>query len=186
MNRSKQIAPINMRLLLSLLLMTLWQAALAESSTYDIEVLIFSQSLGSTEQAPGFPGTPDMSKAGPLERRGISILPASQLAGVRKRLEQSGAYQVLRHLSWRQELANGTVPQPFRVTYPEQGASGGRRLMGTIALGRSNYAILKADLLLQDNGQSYRLEETRRMKRNELHYLDHPRIGVIATLQPVN
>lgn len=176
-----------MRLLLSLLLTTLWQAALADSSVYDIEVLIFSQSVGSTEEAPGLPGTPDMGKAGPLERRGVSILPANQLAGVRKQMEKSGAYQILRHLSWRQTLENGTVPQPIKITYPEQGdTAGGKRLMGTLSLGRSNYAILTLDLLLQDNGQSYRMEETRRMKRNELHYLDHPRMGVIATLQPVN
>lgn len=176
-----------MRIFITLFLMTLWQSLLADSSVYEVEVLIFSQSAGGSEQAPGFPGTPDMGKAGPLERKGVSLLPGDQLAGVRKRLDQSGTYQVMRHLSWRQSLANGTVPQPFKVTYPEQGDSaGGKRLMGTLSLGRSSYAILKVDLLLQQDGQSYRMEETRRMKRGELHYLDHPKMGVIATIQPVD
>lgn len=175
-----------MRALAALLLWAFAQNLLADSSIYDVEVLVFYQPTGSSEQAPALVGSPDLSKAGPLERKGVTLTSGDQLVGVRKRLEQTG-YQILRHLSWRQSLENGTVPQPFKVTYPEQGdTSSARRLMGTIGLGRSNYAILKVDLLLQDGGRSYRLEETRRMKRNELHYLDHPKLGVIATIQPTS
>ena len=56
---------------------------------------------------------------------------------------------------------------------------------GTIALRLSRYLFLDANLAYtqpQPDGSlvSYRLKEVRRMKRDEVHYLDSPRLGIIV------
>lgn len=75
-------------------------------------------------------------------------------------------------------------------------------LEGTLMVYRSRYLHLMADLVYQErlgpsadnslNGvdagivyQPIRLQQSRRMRSNELHYLDHPRLGVIARITPV-
>ena len=42
-----------------------------------------------------------------------------------------------------------------------------------------------ADLLKSDKQGYMELIETRRMRSSELHYLDHPKIGIIAQIEEV-
>ena len=56
---------------------------------------------------------------------------------------------------------------------------------GTVALRLSRYLFLDADLMYTQplpDGRlaSYTLKEVRKMRRDELHYLDSPRLGVVA------
>ena len=56
---------------------------------------------------------------------------------------------------------------------------------GTIALRLSRYLFIDADLIYTQplpDGRlaSYALREVRKMKRDELHYLDSPRLGIVA------
>jgi len=74
---------------------------------------------------------------------------------------------------------------------------------GTLTLTRGHYLHLKLDLLYQrqsnapqlfsffgfsntgNTSEKYRLTESRRMKRGEIHYFDHPKFGVIAVVTAV-
>ncbi|RRQ20086.1 CsiV family protein [Thiohalobacter thiocyanaticus] len=75
-------------------------------------------------------------------------------------------------------------------------------LEGTLTVHRSRYLHLMVDLIYQerlgpsadsspygeDAGivyQPIRMQQSRRMRSEELHYLDHPRLGVIARITPV-
>ena len=65
-----------------------------------------------------------------------------------------------------------------------RGSSG---LSGQIALSRGRYLHLTLDLGLSTgdrSGQRYVLRQTRRMRSNERHYIDHPKFGVIALITP--
>lgn len=55
-------------------------------------------------------------------------------------------------------------------------------LDGTVTLTVTRFLHLAADLLYidPDTGLPLQLKESRRMRLNELHYLDHPRFGVLA------
>ena len=69
---------------------------------------------------------------------------------------------------------NGLVP----------GASG---LSGQIALSRGRYLHLTLELTYEspeEPGQRMVLKQTRRMRSNERHYIDHPKFGVIAVITP--
>ncbi|HSH42768.1 MAG TPA: CsiV family protein [Arenicellales bacterium] len=75
-------------------------------------------------------------------------------------------------------------------------------LEGTLIVYRARYLHLLADLVYQerlgpsaensphgeDSGivyQPIRMQQSRRMRSNDLHYLDHPRLGIIARISPV-
>ncbi|MAT64797.1 MAG: hypothetical protein CMN57_04050 [Gammaproteobacteria bacterium] len=98
--------------------------------------------------------------------------------------------------------APGTVTAPSGLS-PESALRGEMQLLeGTLMVYRSRYLHLVADLVYQerlgpsadsspyaeDGGVVYqpiRMQQSRRMRSNELHYLDHPRLGVIARITPV-
>lgn len=61
-------------------------------------------------------------------------------------------------------------------------------LDGTVSLSVSQFPHLAVDLVFldKDTGLPVQLRETRRMRSGELHYLDHPRFGVLAQVVAVS
>lgn len=59
-------------------------------------------------------------------------------------------------------------------------------LDGTLTLTRSRYLHMAVDLIYIDpnTGMPMQLEESRRMRSGELHYLDQPRFGVLVQVTP--
>ena len=171
----------SLTLILLTLLLSLPMTASARTPIYDVEVLLFTQPVTSAEQWPAYPGMPDMSKAGPMMRKGVTQGKTNRLAGIKKRLAAAPGYRPISHLRWRQSLRNNVVGKPFKVEVSD----GDSRITGTISLGRSIFAKIKVDLLLQEGGRSYRMKGSRRMRRNEVHYLDHPKLGVITTITKI-
>lgn len=170
-----------MRILVSLLLIATSQAVLSETPYYNVELLFFTQQSGSAEQFPAYPGTPDtVLNAPPLgSKKGFRVLRGGRLAGVQKRLASRPGYSPIKLLAWRQPLPNHMAPKPAKIDLQ---SPDGKRIVGTVALGRSKYGILRVDVLLQENGASYRLKDEIRMQRNDLYYIDHPKMGIIATI----
>lgn len=60
-------------------------------------------------------------------------------------------------------------------------------LDGTLTLTRSRYLHMAVDLIYTDprTGTPLQLKESRRMRSGELHYLDHPRFGVLVQAIPL-
>jgi len=59
-------------------------------------------------------------------------------------------------------------------------------LSGTMTLYRSRYLHLNVDIsFLTEEGARFEIHERRRMRSNELHYLDSPGLGVIALVIPI-
>jgi Peptidoglycan-binding protein, CsiV len=99
-------------------------------------------------------------------------------------LRRSRSYQPLAHFGWTQPgfargearymSIDGLVP-------PNTGLS------GQIALARGRYLHLTLELSYdspEEGGQRMVLRQTRRMRSNERHYIDHPKFGVIAVITP--
>ncbi len=92
-------------------------------------------------------------------------------------LRRSGGFKPLVHLSWVQRVGSNRVGEAVRIK------AGG--LDGLIKIQRGNYLHLLADFEYAQNETVYRLKEKRRIKLNETHYLDHPRLGIIARVSPL-
>lgn len=113
----------------------------------------------------------------------------------------------LLHYRWRQAVPERDQPQPIMLSFPE--AASQPRLFGTVdvTLGRYlhthialNYTTTslgwqpvattttgpttQSNLSWQQTGY-IRMQQSRRMRSDELHYLDHPKIGVLIKATPV-
>ncbi|MGH8189103.1 MAG: CsiV family protein [Steroidobacteraceae bacterium] len=115
-------------------------------------------------------------------------LPASKfkLTAVTDSLRRSRNYQPLAHFGWTQPGFPRDAAKAMSINSMVPGSSG---VVGQVALWRGRYLHLTLDLVYEprsaeETGQRFVLRQTRRMRSNENHYLDHPRFGVIAVIRP--
>jgi hypothetical protein len=104
-----------------------------------------------------------------------------KLGAIADQLKRSRGYQTVAHFGWTQPGFPRTEAHYMSVDSKVGAGSG---LTGRVALSRGRYLHLTLDLALQPAGSSerYVLRQTRRMRSNERHYIDHPKFGVIALI----
>jgi hypothetical protein len=154
----------------------------APASLYDVEVLVFENRLPELEG--GELWSRDQTKSPP---RGLAeaVVPAdapaadSTLAVTAQALDKDGHYRVLLHKRWQQGAEAKSETKPMRLTTSE--------LDGTFRFTLTRFLYVDVDLLLRDakggdTGPRYRLTEHRRINLQEVHYLDHPKFGVLVRI----
>lgn len=106
-----------------------------------------------------------------------------KLGNIADALRRSRNYQAIAHFGWTQPGFPRTEAHYMSI---DALAAPGSGLVGRVALSRGRYLHLTLDLVLQPPGssESYVLRQTRRMRSNERHYIDHPKFGVIAVVTP--
>ncbi|NJO12977.1 MAG: hypothetical protein HC872_05360 [Gammaproteobacteria bacterium] len=175
--------------------------------SYDVELVVFRNmtpvtsnevlSLDSESGVPAAaaaPGLTDEDANGASasnvipEQRSLDTFPALasgkyRLNGAEEALRRSRNYQVLAHIGWTQPGFPRTDAHYLAVDPLVGGAAG---LGGRIALTRGRYLHLALDMTFQspEDAQKFSLRQTRRMRSNERHYIDHPKFGVIALVVP--
>ncbi|MFP4146614.1 MAG: peptidoglycan binding protein CsiV [Halorhodospira sp.] len=133
-----------------------------------------------------------------------------RLSSHRQALQRSEAYQPLYHLAWLQPGQDRdkavAVPIPYHWHPPRQGLSEAAEpsppqyrppLYGLIRIYRDRYLHAVVDLRLHRRAIEedpspealvraplHRLITQRRMRSGELHYLDHPALGVLIVIHP--
>ena len=131
----------------------------------------------------------------PIDRRSL------ELSNVYGRLERLGAYEPVTHVGWVQPANAAAEAIAFRLGQNPDGADA---VSGTITLYKERYLHLELDLSLdeldtdpafytrdvvaqmRDTGRMiYKLQESRRIRRTNLHYFDHPLFGVIARVEKI-
>lgn len=114
-------------------------------------------------------------------------LPASKmkLQAIEDALRRGRGYQPIAHIGWTQPGYARNSAKFLSVSSLVPASSG---LQGQIALSRGRYLHLTLDLVLDGaasgDGQRYVMRQTRRMRSNERHYIDSPKLGVIAIITP--
>ena len=174
--------------------------------SYEVELVVFRNmapvtsnetlSLDSDSAVPTAPvaGLTDeetnaaSASAAIPEQRSLDTFPALasgkyRLNGVEEGLRRNRNYQVLAHIGWTQPGFPRTDAHYLAVD-PLVGVTTG--LGGRISLTRGRYLHLALDVTFQspEEGQKFSLRQTRRMRSNERHYIDHPKFGVIALVVP--
>jgi hypothetical protein len=191
-------APRPLRTLFGTLLL-LSVAMPARAETWRVDLIVF-RFLGGIEEAGRLPETPNLAGAieledtGALSAAGITLLPESEfgMSDQWSRLKSSPQFRPLIKLAWTQNdpVATGGPRLHLHSTTQlklrdEQGL-GEREFYevdGTVALHLGRYLHLGADLLLTvggDEPRAWRLREERRMRSDELHHLDSPRLGILT------
>ncbi len=156
-----------------------------DEPVYEIELLAFERPGGSVEEDwPEDPGEPDTSLAAglltPPVSKDITPLPTAEgaLQASAYALQKKGLTPLL-HLRWQQKVAPRSEAKPYWVQTTD--------LKGLIKVGLGRYLHLDIDLLLNDpaSGEKIRVTGHRRMRSRELHHLDHPRLGLLVIITPV-
>ncbi len=160
--------------------------AAQETAWYKIEMILFVElepGAGSAQYWPEDPGQPEMQDAIPLavgSERVQSLPPSAyRLSGIWSALKRSRNYRPLRHLAWQQPglPARGA---PLVAIGDELDAE----IRGTVKVSRSRFLHLELDLVLQEGDQRFRFQASRRMRSNELHYLDSPKLSAVVIITP--
>lgn len=179
-------------LLVALLVLPTFSTAQAPATlTYDVELVIFRNLGGgnSPEQWSMNDSVAHSSDDAEAVDPAASEAPFPKLAADRLKLnaiydtlKRSRAYQPLAHLGWTQP-ATDRASTHF-VSLNALGLDDG--VAGRAALARGRFLHLTLDLTLQIPGDDtrYVLKQTRRMRSTEMHYIDHPRFGVVALITP--
>jgi hypothetical protein len=172
-------------------------SAPAAAAQYDLELIVFTQpqQLAGNESPPALsPQPPPL----PLDLP-ITLLPADdyRLHGPAQAIRQDARYRLLLHAAWRQEGLEKN--RAFAVpVHRLAGADAAPQLQGTVQLILSRYLHLEAHLQFDPeatidgdafdlgllNRRVYQMDETRRMRSRELHYLDHPKFGLLILIMP--
>ena len=150
------------------------------AEAYRFEMVIFERpgGTGGGEQWPDQQEPPDNSKAvGSLDALSVG---SRALGPVAYTLNKRGL-PVLEHLAWRQ-VPRGRGSEAWYTV-------GSGRLSGLVRITRGRYLHFDADLYLRDPGSANvrRVHLYRRMRSDELHYVDHPLLGIVIRadrLQP--
>jgi hypothetical protein len=171
----------------------------AQADTYRVDLIVF-QNL----YAPSSGGTPALAPSADaialtdmprLSAAGIRILPEGDFALQDQwaRLRSSSQFRPRARLAWTQadppaergpalQLRQGT---PFSISDAQSYSSFlATPLDGSVALRLNRFLHLDVDAVLNEprggGGVAFRLSDRRRMRRDELHHLDSPRLGVLA------
>jgi len=166
---------------------------------YDVEVIIFSntsaESGGEPVNRPDEHIPWERGRASSNEFTALSS-DAYRLNNIQGALARSRGYHVLYHRAWRQPAEDRAHAVGYPVHTPAYG--GGDSVEGAITLLKERYLHLDVDLVLRESAVTapgsyvdgpvstpvFRLSEKRRIRSGELHYFDHPRFGVIASVTP--
>jgi hypothetical protein len=187
--------PHTFRLLLCLGLLALPLGLRAE--TYRMDVIVFLNLEPAGEEGDPVPAAPqggviDPVDAPALRAAGIEMLPDDQfgLDEQWQHLKRSRQFRPLLRLSWLQnDPPTGRGPsirvkwgsERAQVSDPSLPPAMVSEVDGSVAMLLNHYLQLDADLTYTDaDGQRYRLDERRRMRRDELHHLDSPKLGIVA------
>lgn len=162
-------------------------APVEKESTYEIEIVVFENRL------PEFIGDEMLARDAEarVKKLETAVTPEAAVSEpylrptITSLLDQDGHYRVLAHQHWQQTIDAKTVAKPVRVT-----AANPAELEGTIRFFMSRHLHLDVNLLFRDatpgsGNVVYRLSEQRKLKSQETHYFDHPRLGVLVRVMPL-
>lgn len=202
-------------LLVLLSLFALPAAAQESAQWYEVEVIVFRQweSGGADAERPRA-DVPPLGAENVVSLRGPEpgqpLTPYARLSpnemrlhGVKQVLEKHRGYEPLLHVGWRQPgLGQAGAPAVALPAGWLPGAGEEPMLRGLIKVYRERYLHADVDLryghnegLAQLQGPEGKMASTgtmadvhrqsRRMRSGELHYLDHPKLGVLIQVTPV-
>lgn len=166
----------------SLAAMLFGSPALAENSAYQIELMIFSQAMPTTEVFEQT--TSEISwPSGLTELSAYKKPDATTLGDSYAALAKDSAYKPIMHVAWVQPVAAGELDALVHI----RDADG--KLNGYFQIQSGQGLQMAVDLELTANSGNgpviYRLNEKRSIKLNDVYYLDHPKFGVVVKVSPL-
>jgi len=164
-----------------LLLSSISLKLMADTKTYKIEVLVFAQNIPTSEIFDQYESQIEwprlLAERSRYDRVAVEHM---SLSGIKAKLQRSAGYHPLMHVAWTQTIKANRIGTAVHLYNQSDTVNGFFRIQ------RGHYLHMITDLEYHPNGSLiYRLTEKRRFKLNEIHYLDHPKFGVIVKVSPL-
>lgn len=174
------------------------QISLGSTPWYMIELILFTRNT-----PPGATGEIWSKTSGDLDwdslRSGnYSLAPVGswRLSGAELALKQAGGLTPVIHTAWQQPVYNRNAARPHYLKSDREIAPGTPLVEGMVKVSVSRYLHVNLDLLMRGapagaarlpgGFQTFRFNEHRRMRSRELHYIDHPLMGMLIMITPVS
>jgi hypothetical protein len=187
-----------------LALLALAAPVAAQAERYRVDLIVFIDRSAAAGESTQQLQLPDVGRAlepfetVPLRNAGIELLPDEQfgLAQEWQHLKNSRNHQPILRLAWLQRDPPSEKGTAIRLhwgsAFTEVGQLSAQRIYpvdGAVTLLAGRYLHLEAEMVYTqrlegaEELRSFRLKERRRVRRDELHHLDSPRIGLLARVQ---
>jgi hypothetical protein len=196
MNASARLAP-------ALLLLAAVMPSPAAAERYRVDLIVFADRSVATDESSHPAQLPEAARAFepwevvPLRNAGIEVLEDELfgLADAWTRLRNSRNHEPLARIAWLQKDPPAERGIAIRLRHGKPmvamtatGSSEVYPVDGWVALLAGRYLHLDANFVTTEAAgdgelRSYRLRERRRLRRDEVHHLDSPRLGVIVRAQ---
>lgn len=184
-------------------------AVASAADLYKVEMLVFANESGIGTQQEYWPEISPVDTSGAVFPRSWDGYPLQafeelprndlRLSADASRLARSGDYRVLYHSGWMQSIGGKSQARSVRV----KASTEGYELDGSISIYRNRFLHAQPNLQLSsyrlapqtlpetESSDRYRptawlLQDARRMRSNEIHYIDHPQMGVLLIIRPVD
>ncbi|MEX2517202.1 MAG: CsiV family protein [Gammaproteobacteria bacterium] len=147
---------------------------------YHVEIVVFEHLSASNDGEVWQETTtvPDWSNAVRIDSdSGYRQVSGRHLAGVQAAMRQSAYYRPLVYKTWQQPGLTPSRARPVLLPTEEE------KVQGTVTIRSSNLLHVDLDLYYSTGdgfGNNIQLQESRRIKLNEMHYFDHPLYGAIV------
>lgn len=122
------------------------------------------------------------------------------MVGERIRLEKSGQYRILHHAAWQQPASHPDEAYPVRLTNGKafsEASPNAPALDGSLRLSKEQFLQIDLNLLYHypaadsdpdgepAESDGLLLQVSRKLRPGDLNYMDHPLLGVLAQVTPV-
>jgi hypothetical protein len=167
---------------LTLLLALLAPPVFAEG-LYQVELIVFRQT--SAPVLSGQLAPDDWAAGAPLAAASAR---STALNGEAATLESSEGYQVLLHQAWQQQVSATGNTLALSGGQPQYGHF---PIEGTLSLQQARFIELNVDLWINQFdadgllSASERLQQSSRLKSNELTFIDHGSLGLLLKVSPL-
>jgi hypothetical protein len=169
----------------------LWQRELETHASISAEAQSEPTRKATTTRTTATETAPGITKI-----KGIGLEPYA------RKLKASKRYKVLVHKAWRQPglPKKEAIAIPIDTRAKSTAAQQASSIHGTIKVALARYLHVYADMIYQqprkqpapvwaegDASQyvQYPIQSHRRMRSKELHYIDHPLVGILVKAMPV-
>ncbi|MCB1761188.1 MAG: peptidoglycan binding protein CsiV [Gammaproteobacteria bacterium] len=163
---------------------------------FRVEVVVFARDGSAAFSEERWPANPGMIEHGNARITEYADSPRGgwRLTGAKQRLESTGMTPLI-HRAWAQPVYSRKNARSVPLRANSSIAPGVPRAEGLITVSVNRYLHVELDMvlrgkmgntpLLPGEFQSYRFKQHRRMRSKELHYIDHPLMGVLIEILPL-
>ncbi|MGD1988259.1 MAG: CsiV family protein [Pseudomonadales bacterium] len=123
-------------------------------------------------------GADDFERWRPLTAREL------RFGGARRTLARSAEFGIVGHFGWRAVLEENEPTLPLALWLPESEETPG--LTGSLGVDLRRFLHLSGTVFLREGNGWLEIPLARRMRSEELHHIDHPRLAVLIEVRPVD